>query len=70
MPMDEQDGSIVQPGETASIVVGLYDPMSGERAELIDNGGNPAGNEWGSGELTFGEPAEPDFACAMNPRSC
>ena len=58
------------PGTTLSIVVGLYDPVTGARLPLVDHAGVTIGEEWVIGQLTVAAPAIPDQACAMIPATC
>lgn len=48
------------------LVVGLYDPATGERLPLADG----SGDEWVVGILEVGPPPVPDQACALVPASC
>ncbi|MCB0045190.1 MAG: DUF2079 domain-containing protein [Caldilineaceae bacterium] len=53
-------------GTQWSVVVGLYDEATGERAALADG----AGNEATIGRITVARPRTPDQACALNPAAC
>ena len=52
------------------VVVGLYNPTSGERAAVLDEQGNVVGNEVVIGHIQVEEANVADFACAMNPPTC
>ncbi len=58
------------PGTTLSIIVGLYDPVTGARVPLVDRTGASTGEEWLLGQLTVAAAAIPDQACAMIPATC
>jgi uncharacterized membrane protein len=58
------------PGDRWEIVLGLYSPADGQRAEVIDDVGNVLGNEAKIGEIVVGPPLQPDQACALVPQSC
>ncbi len=60
----------LSPGTTLSIVVGLYDSVTGERLPLVDHTGLAVGEEWLFGHVTVTAPAMPDQACALIPMTC
>lgn len=68
--------SLLVPPETAvgsaiNVVVGLYEPQSGQRAELIlPNGDGDQGNEFRVSELIVEPPRSPDQACALITATC
>lgn len=53
-----------------SLVVGLYEPASGKRMDIVDDHGTVIGNEWLVTTLTVAAAEPPDQACAMVPASC
>ncbi len=57
-------------GTALTLVVGLYDTASGERAEILDRSGTLIGNEWPATTLTVTTPPLPDQACALIPATC
>lgn len=57
-------------GTTLQLVVGLYNPSSGERAAVVDSTGAVIANEWTAATLTVGAPPLPDQACALIPATC
>ncbi len=59
----------LSPG-TYDVVVGVYDPGSGERMQAFDAAGNPVGNELSLGQLVIEPPLVPDQACALIPATC
>jgi uncharacterized membrane protein len=59
-----------QPDEQLTLVVGLYDPQSGQRAPLIDPAGAVIGNELIAGSITVAAPLVPDQTCALIPATC
>ena len=58
------------PGTVLTLVVGMYDPTSGRRLDMLDATGNPVGNELRLGEITVAAPLVPDQACALIPATC
>ena len=58
------------PGERWEVVVGLYDPVTGERVASIDDAGAPIGNEAVIATIEVGAPRVPDQACALVPATC
>ncbi len=68
VPTDHPDASI-DDGEW-SLVVGLYDPSTAERITVVDDQGNPAGQEVTIGTLRPRPPPVPDQACALIPATC
>jgi hypothetical protein len=54
-----------QPG-VWTVVMGLYDPATGERLPLTDS----SGDEWAVGDVKVGAPLVPDQACALVAASC
>ncbi|MEZ4868951.1 MAG: DUF2079 domain-containing protein [Caldilineaceae bacterium] len=56
--------------QQVTVVIGLYDPTTGQRAMVLDQQGNPMGNEWSIGTLPVGAPPLPDQACALIPATC
>lgn len=52
------------------VAVGLYDPHTGQRAALVDESGQPLGEELLLGPLPLAPPPVPDQACAMVPSAC
>jgi hypothetical protein len=57
-------------GEAWDIVIGLYDPVSGVRLDVLDEAGNVIGNEARIGGITVGQRDAPDQACALVPATC
>ncbi|CAN5793278.1 hypothetical protein BH10CHL1_BH10CHL1_09810 [soil metagenome] len=60
----------VLPGETLTVVIGLYNPQTGQRADVLDANGNVTGNELVIGQLMVGPPPVPDQACALVAQAC
>ncbi|MBI1297982.1 DUF2079 domain-containing protein [bacterium] len=54
----------------AEVVIGLFDPSTGERIDVFDAGGRPVGNELSLGRVTILPPLVPDQACALIPAAC
>ncbi|MDQ3249433.1 MAG: hypothetical protein M3Q45_09565, partial [Chloroflexota bacterium] len=59
-----------QPGETLTVVIGLYNPQTGQRADVLDANGNVIGNEVVIGQVQVGLPPVPDQACALIAATC
>ena len=60
-----------QPGPGPwQVVLGLYDPASGERLPLLDPAGQPQGSELLVGSVQLAPPLVPDQACALIPSTC
>ncbi len=57
-------------GEAWRVVVGLYDPQTGQRADVIDEDGLPVANEVTIGQVRIGPRPQPDQTCALNPAAC
>ena len=57
-------------GEPWRVVVGLYDPQTGQRADVIDESGTPVGNEVEIGQVKMGQRPQPDQTCALNAAAC
>ncbi|MCX6046856.1 MAG: DUF2079 domain-containing protein, partial [Chloroflexi bacterium] len=57
-------------GETLTVVIGLYNPQSGRRADVLDGNGNVIGNELVIGQLAVGPSPVPDQACALVAQAC
>jgi len=57
-------------GTPLQVVVGLYNPQSGERAAVVDHTGAVIANEWTAVTLTVSNPPLPDQACALIPATC
>lgn len=57
-------------GATWSVVVGLYDPATGQRLSLVDAQGQPVGDELVIGPVRVAAPPVPDQACALIPATC
>jgi hypothetical protein len=57
-------------GEVWQVVIGLYDPQTGQRADVLDMNGNVAGNEVVAGQVTIAPPPTPDQTCALIPDAC
>ena len=53
-----------------TVVIGLYNPQTGQRADVLDANGHVIGNEWVIGHLQLGAPPVPDQACALIPQTC
>ena len=53
-----------------SLVVGIYDPSTGERVNVVDDQGNPTAQEVTVGTLRWSEAPVPDQACALIPATC
>lgn len=53
-----------------SLVVGVYNPQTGERLPLLDAAGQLAGEELAAGEMVSAAPPTPDQACALLPATC
>jgi hypothetical protein len=54
----------------AEVVIGLFDPSTGERIDVFDAGGRPVGNELSLGRVAILPPLVPDQACALIPAAC
>jgi hypothetical protein len=52
-------------GETCQIVVGVYNPQTGERLPWLDTAGNALGDEIVLGTVEISPPRPPDQACAL-----
>ena len=52
------------------VVIGLFDPTSGERLPAYDASGQSIGNELPVGFVEVTEPLVPDQACALIPLAC
>jgi uncharacterized membrane protein len=52
------------------VVIGVYDPASGERLAAFGPDGQPIGNELTVGFADVTEPLVPDQACALIPLAC
>jgi hypothetical protein len=57
-------------GETLTLVLGLYHPQSGQRADVLDDHGRVLANELVIGHLPVTSPPVPDQACALIPPTC
>ncbi len=57
-------------GTEVTLVVGLYDVASGERALVLNPRGELVGDEWAVATWTVGDAPVPDQACALVPQSC
>ena len=53
-----------------SLVVGIYDPISGERVDVVDDQGNPIAQEVTIGTLRWSRAPTPDQACALIQATC
>ena len=53
-----------------SVVIGLYDPTTGQRAELLDSSDQPLGNELIVSTFMLEKAPVPDQACALNALAC
>ncbi len=53
-----------------TVVIGLFDPESGERLDVLDANEQPVGNELPVGEIRVGPPRIPDQACALIALAC
>jgi len=51
-------------------VIGLYEPQSGQRADLLDSKGQPIGNEFVVGEVKIVSHPLVDQACGLIPATC
>ncbi len=60
----------VHSGETLAVVIGVYNPQTGQRADVLDTNGNVIGNEWTVGQVTVEAPPVPDQACALVAQAC
>ena len=60
----------VQPGWEVSLFVGLYDPATGQRLDILGPDGKLAGNEILLGTWIMADPPTPDQACALIPDAC
>ncbi|MCO6449969.1 MAG: DUF2079 domain-containing protein [Caldilineales bacterium] len=60
----------VRSGENLTLVIGFYDPANGQRLDLLDAAGNPAGNEFTLGLIHITPPLKPDQTCALIPTAC
>ena len=58
------------PGDVLIVVVGLYNPVDGSRLEVLDEAGQPAGNELVLGVVGIAPPLTPDQTCALLPATC
>lgn len=52
------------------VVIGLYDPATGERLAAFGSDGQPSGNELTVGTLRVQPPLVPDQTCALIPLAC
>ncbi len=68
VPANQLDASV--DGGAWSLVVGLYDPSTGERITVVNDQGNPVGQEVTIGTLRVRPPPVPDQACALIPATC
>jgi hypothetical protein len=59
-----------QPATELSVVIGLYNPQTGQRAEVVDANGAVSGNELTIGHVHVDAPFMPDQACALIPQTC
>jgi uncharacterized membrane protein len=57
-------------GEQLTLVVGLYNPQTMQRADVVDGEGTLIGNEWLVGMIEITPPPVPDQACALLPATC
>ncbi len=57
-------------GEQVEVVVGLYQQQTGQRADLLDAGGNVLTNELTIGTVELVSAPMPDQACALIPATC
>jgi uncharacterized membrane protein len=57
-------------GARWQVVLGLYDPQSGQRAAVLDEAGNELGNELLLGEIEIATARVPDQTCALIPATC
>jgi hypothetical protein len=65
------DATVLTESENSwSVVIGLYDPQTNQRALVIDALSNAIGNELTVGNLQVGSPPTPDQTCAMIEQSC
>jgi hypothetical protein len=55
----------VQPGDEVSLYVGLYNPDTGQRLDILDSHGKLAGNEALLGAWPLAPPPVPDQPCAL-----
>ncbi len=53
-----------------TVVVGVYDPSTGERLPMVADDGTPIGDELVVGTVDVGYPPVPDQACALIPATC
>jgi hypothetical protein len=58
------------PGGDWSLVIGLYNPETRQRATVQDENGQSAGDELVVGTVDVGKPPLPDQACALIPATC
>lgn len=58
------------PGSDLSLVLGLYNPETGQRATVLDRNGQGMGDELVVGTVDVGTPPLPDQACALIPATC
>jgi len=58
------------PGQLITIVMGLYDPVTGQRADVIDDNGNVLANELVVGQVQIGPTPVPDQTCALIAETC
>lgn len=68
IPTDAEAGESAN--ATWTVVMGLYDPASGERAELFGPDGKSLGDELVVGQLKVEAPPTPDQSCALIPATC
>ncbi|RLT34396.1 MAG: DUF2079 domain-containing protein, partial [Chloroflexi bacterium] len=52
------------------VVIGVYDPASGERLSVFESNDQPVGNELTVGVVRVTEPRVPDQSCALIPLAC
>ncbi|RIK38898.1 MAG: hypothetical protein DCC55_19670 [Chloroflexi bacterium] len=60
----------VRAGETLTVVGGLYDQQTGQRASVLDATDAISGNELIIGQVQIIPPPVPDQACALIPATC
>jgi len=60
----------VQPGQDVTLFIGLYNPQTGQRLDILGPDGKLAGNEFLLATYTVAAPPAPDQPCALLPDIC
>lgn len=60
----------LSPGEQVDLVLGIYNPRTGQRLDILGPNDKLAGNEQIMATYTVAPPPAPDQACALIPATC